>query len=188
MYKLLCALVGFFMISFTVSVGTGGTVSAADAGVTAGVDTVYVNGEVLTMNASNDIAQAVAVKGDKIHAVGSNSDIRALIGPNTRVVDLAGKTLLPGFIDAHGHFPESGVNALYRVNANSPPLDTTQSIPTSSPVCARKPRRHPRANGSRGSVMTIPCWRRRGIPPGMIWIRLAPSIPSGCLISPGILA
>ncbi len=80
------------------------------------------------MNATNDIAQAAAVKGDKIHAVGSNSDIRALIGHNTRVVDLAGKTLLPGFIDAHGHFPESGVNALYRVNAYNLPISTAQSI------------------------------------------------------------
>src|SRR5712692_2075128 len=128
MHKLLGAFVTCIVISFTMSVGAGRTVFAADTGVTAGVDTVYVNGEVLTMNATNDIAQAVAAKGDKIHAVGSNRDIRALIGPNTRVVDLAGKTLLPGFIDAHGHFPESGVNALYRVNANSPPIGTTQSI------------------------------------------------------------
>jgi len=128
MHKLLGAFVTCIVVSFTMSVGRVRTVFATDAGVTAGVDTVYVNGEVLTMNASNDIAQAVAVKGDKIHAVGRNSDIRALIGPNTRMVDLAGKTLLPGFIDAHGHFPESGVNVLYRVNTNSPPIGTTQSI------------------------------------------------------------
>jgi hypothetical protein len=80
MCKLLGVFVTCLVVSFIVSGGTGKRVSA-DAGVTAGVDTVYVNGEVLTMNATNDTAQAVAVQGDKIHAVGSNSDIRALIGP-----------------------------------------------------------------------------------------------------------
>ena len=72
------AFVTCIVVSFTMSVGRVRAVFATDAGVTAGVDTVYVNGEVLTMNASNDIAQAVAVKGDKIHAIGRNSDIQVL--------------------------------------------------------------------------------------------------------------
>jgi hypothetical protein len=128
MREILDALVLCAIISFVMIVVTDSTAFTGDAGVTAGVDTVYVNGEVLTMNATNDIAQAVAAKGDAIHAVGNNSDIRALAGPNTKVVDLAGKTLLPGFIDAHGHFPESGINTLYKVDVTSPPVGTTKSI------------------------------------------------------------
>ncbi len=102
--------------------------SAADSKATPEADTVYINGTVLTMNATNDVAQAVAVEGGKIKAVGSTSDIRALIGAKTRVVDLAGKTLIPGFVDAHSHFPESGIRALYRVDCNSPPIGTTRNI------------------------------------------------------------
>jgi predicted amidohydrolase YtcJ len=51
-----------------------------------------------------------------------------LIGPNTRIVDLAGRSLLPGFIDAHGHFPESGVQSLYQVDLSSPPVGTVRTI------------------------------------------------------------
>jgi predicted amidohydrolase YtcJ len=92
------------------------------------VSRVYLNGEVLTMNATNAIAQAVAVAGEKIVAVGQSEDIRKLAGPHTQVVDLKEKTLLPGFIDAHGHFPESGVNTLYKVDLNSPPIGVTHNI------------------------------------------------------------
>jgi hypothetical protein len=109
----------------------GGCVSltlGVEACQAADANLVYLNGEVLTMNTANTTAQAVAVTGDTISAVGSTEEIRALIGPSTNVVDLKGKTLLPGFIDAHGHFPESGVNALYKVDVNSPPIGTTKTI------------------------------------------------------------
>ena len=96
--------------------------------ITPGVDTAYVNGHILTLDAANSVAQAVAVEGDAIKAVGNNAAVRALIGPNTRLVDLAGKTMLPGFIDAHGHFPESGVRELYHVDVTSPPVGTVQNI------------------------------------------------------------
>ncbi len=64
---------------------------------------VFVNGRVHTVDPSNSVAEAVAVDGDRILAVGSNTSIRPLAGAGTRVVDLAGRTLLPGLIDSHCH-------------------------------------------------------------------------------------
>jgi predicted amidohydrolase YtcJ len=103
-------------------------VSVGPAPALVAVDAVYVNGTVITVDASDRIAQAVAVTGDRVQAVGTDADIKALAGPATRVVDLAGKTLVPGFVDAHSHFPISGQIALYRVDVNSPPIGTVRNI------------------------------------------------------------
>ena len=91
-------------------------------------DTVYLSGTVLTMDAENSVREAVAVSKGKILAVGMDAEIRAFAPDTTRVVDLTGKTLLPGFIDAHGHFPESGNMTLYSADLNSPPIGTMKSI------------------------------------------------------------
>ncbi|MEM8501136.1 MAG: amidohydrolase family protein [Pseudomonadota bacterium] len=66
-------------------------------------DTIFRNGAVYTMVEAQPWAEAVAIRGVEIAAVGSNKDIVSLIGPNTNVVDLHGKMLLPGFHDAHIH-------------------------------------------------------------------------------------
>jgi predicted amidohydrolase YtcJ len=85
-------------------------------------DSVYVGGTILTMNPANDEVSAVAVQGGRIVAVGDDATIMATVGDDTIVVDLAGKTLLPGFIDAHGHFPSVGNIALTMVDVQSPPM------------------------------------------------------------------
>ena len=64
---------------------------------------VLRNGKVVTVDAALPEAQAIAVRGDKILAVGSNADIAKLAGPNTRVVDAKGKLVIPGMIDTHAH-------------------------------------------------------------------------------------
>ncbi len=66
-------------------------------------DVVFVNGKIATMDAKGTFASAVAVKDGRILSVGSNRGIRKLSGPGTRVVDLGGKTVVPGLIDAHCH-------------------------------------------------------------------------------------
>jgi len=66
-------------------------------------DTVFVNGEVLTVDEAFSVVEAVAVSGNQISAVGTSADIRALAGASTRVIDLEGKTLIPGLIDNHNH-------------------------------------------------------------------------------------
>ena len=83
------------------------------------------------MDADNRIAEAVSVRDGIIEQVGTTAEISTLITDSTAVVDLAGRTLIPGFVDAHGHFPGSGQTA-FTVDLNSPPIGDTESIPSCS--------------------------------------------------------
>ena len=69
-----------------------------------GADIVLVNGKIVTVDDRFTVVQALAMKGNRITAVGKNTDIRKLAGANTRVMDLKGKTVIPGLIDGHSHF------------------------------------------------------------------------------------
>jgi predicted amidohydrolase YtcJ len=71
-------------------------------------DLVLRNGKIVTMNAAAPTAQAIAVRGDRIAALGTDADARKWIGPNTKVVDLKGQLAIPGFIEGHGHFTGIG--------------------------------------------------------------------------------
>jgi len=64
---------------------------------------IFTGGRVHTVNPRNDVAEAVAVGGGRIIAVGSDLAVRVLRGAGTRVVELRGRSLLPGFTDAHAH-------------------------------------------------------------------------------------
>jgi len=76
-------------------------------------ETIYHGGDIVTMDATQPTAEAVAVKDGKILAVGPHLDVEGEHkGATTRMVDLGGKTLLPGFIDAHGHLKNVGFQAL----------------------------------------------------------------------------
>ena len=88
---------------------------------------VFVNGEVLTMDPANAIAEAVSVRGERIDAVGSSEEILASTGPETEVYDLRGRTLMPGFVDAHGHFPGSGL-VIVAADLNSPPIGDIENM------------------------------------------------------------
>ena len=67
-------------------------------------DLVLLNGRVVTVDSARPEAEAVAVIGDRIAAVGSTEEIRARVGPETRVIDLDGRLAVPGFIEGHAHF------------------------------------------------------------------------------------
>ena len=69
-------------------------------------DTVYLNGKIVTVDSEFSLAEAVAIKGDRFQAVGSNSDVLDLVGKRTQKIDLGGKTVVPGLIEAHAH-PEN---------------------------------------------------------------------------------
>ena len=71
-------------------------------------DLIIQNAHVWTVDPSRPEAEAVAILGERIVAVGSSQQVEAWRGPNTRVVDANGKRLLPGFNDAHTHFDEGG--------------------------------------------------------------------------------
>src|SRR5258708_32039866 len=72
-------------------------------------DLVLINAKVLTMDASSSVAEAIAIRDGKILAVGSSASVKALIGTQTRVFDVAGKTVVPGLIDTHAHFKAAGM-------------------------------------------------------------------------------
>src|SRR5213082_944299 len=76
------------------------------SGITAGAETaerIFINGNIYTVNDKQPFAQAIAVKGDRIIFVGANADAEKSRGDKTRIVDLAGKTVTPGFTDSHCH-------------------------------------------------------------------------------------
>jgi predicted amidohydrolase YtcJ len=83
-------------------------------------DRIFTGGPVLTMNDAQPRAGAVAVKNGRIVAVGTPEEIAAYRGQGTEVTDLAGRALIPGFFDAHGHVTAGGVQAL-TANLLSPP-------------------------------------------------------------------
>jgi len=85
-------------------------------------DTVIVNAVVHTMDSSQPVAEAVAIYGNRIVAVGSSKDIRKLAGPKTRTIDANKRLLLPGFNDAHTHFLSGGfqLSSVDLREANSP--------------------------------------------------------------------
>jgi predicted amidohydrolase YtcJ len=91
-------------------------------------EVIYLNGAILTMDRNNSPAEALATMGDKIVSVGTTGAIQSLAGPATRIVDLAGKTLVPGLNEPHNHFAMYGVYALRMVNLQSPPLGAVSRI------------------------------------------------------------
>ncbi|TFV96177.1 amidohydrolase [Algoriphagus kandeliae] len=75
-------------------------------------DSVFINGIIYTVDESNPKVEAVAVKYGMIQAVGTTAEIQELVGENTEVIDLAGKTMTPGFIESHAHLMGIGYNKL----------------------------------------------------------------------------
>jgi predicted amidohydrolase YtcJ len=71
-------------------------------------DLVLTNGKVITMEAGVPDAQAVAIRGDRILALGPSADMKRYIGASTRVIDVNGQLVIPGFIESHGHFAGVG--------------------------------------------------------------------------------
>ncbi len=82
-------------------------------------DLVLTNGNVVTVDSKRPKAQAIAIAGDRIVAVGSNAEIQKHVGPKTQLLDLGGQLVIPGFIEGHGHFMGLGRSKLV--------LDLTQA-------------------------------------------------------------
>jgi hypothetical protein len=96
-----------------------------EAGV---ADLVLRGGKVITVDSGDRIVSAVAVAGNRIAAVGTDDEIARFIGPRTEVVDLRGRALLPGFIDAHTHVDGTAESEQFRVQIQVPPLAGTDEI------------------------------------------------------------
>ena len=89
---------------------------------------LYVGGSIVTMDPQNRVVEALAVDGDRIVSTGSRAELRAWAeDAGAEVIDLDGRTIVPGFIDAHGHYPGAGLAAVF-VDLNSPPIGSVESI------------------------------------------------------------
>ncbi len=97
----------------------------------------FLNGKILTMDKTNSIHEAVLLKNNMIVAVGSNEEIKKLIDEDTLVEDLQQQTMIPGIIDAHGHFPGQGLSAI-GVDLNSAPIGNVADIKTALTLIEQK--------------------------------------------------
>jgi predicted amidohydrolase YtcJ len=79
------------------------------------------------MDGESRVVEALGIEGQRIAAVGSETDVYTWAGDRSRIVDLGGRALLPGFIDAHGHFPGAGVFAVV-ADLNSPPIGGVENM------------------------------------------------------------
>ncbi|HEY7816617.1 MAG TPA: amidohydrolase family protein, partial [Vicinamibacteria bacterium] len=93
---------------------------------------VLRDGKVITVDPANRIAQAVAVDGNRIVAVGTDEEVARYIGPATRTVELGGRVLLPGFIDAHSH-----VEGLAESEHARLPIHIPHSLKTTGDILTR---------------------------------------------------
>lgn len=93
----------------------------------AGATQLYLNGIILTMVEAQPRAEAIAVRNGKILAVGSEDAVRSAAGQEAAIVDLQGNTLMPGFIDAHGHFTMT-LEFLAYDNVASPPVGPVKTV------------------------------------------------------------
>ena len=113
-----------FAFAFALAIGVGGCGPAA-AGPPA--DKILFGDNIVTMDPDQSTVEAVAVRGDTITAAGSLDDVMAFRGESTRVVDVGERALLPGFIDAHGHFLGAG-RALAALSLHAPPVGDVTNI------------------------------------------------------------
>lgn len=92
-------------------------------------DMIYYDGTIITINDAQPQVEAVAVKDGKILAVGTKDELLKSEGDATKLIDLEGRTMLPGFVDAHGHVMGGGLQAL-SANILSPPDGQVKDIPS----------------------------------------------------------
>jgi predicted amidohydrolase YtcJ len=83
---------------------------------TAPADMVLVNGQLITVDPKDSVAQALAIRQGKIIRVGTDREVRRLIGLKTSVIDLHGRAATPGLIDAHAHVLNSGLVELFEID------------------------------------------------------------------------
>ena len=92
-------------------------------------ETIYLGGSILTIDDQRPTAEAVAVRDGRILAVGNADTVLAYKDASTEILDLAGRSMLPGFVDSHGHVVMGGLQAL-SANLLAPPDGDVVDIPT----------------------------------------------------------
>ncbi len=108
------------ILAFTVGSLLAGPALAVAQDTAAKADRLLLNGKVITVDRKDNVQEAVAIKGQHILAVGSTADIQKLAGPHTEIIDLAGRTVTPGLLDAHAHFAHGGLSQLLNIDLSYP--------------------------------------------------------------------
>lgn len=101
---------------------------AQASGVQASETTVFTGGTVLTVDDEFSVAEAFAARGNKILAAGSEADVLAAAGPDATVVDLNGKVVLPGFVEAHAHLISGAMLATTSADLRVSRFETTEEV------------------------------------------------------------
>src|ERR1700704_4220625 len=96
------------IVVFALLAANGGMKIAILAQEKNAADVVILNAKVWTVDTAHPTAEAVAITGQFIEALGTSAEIRKWIGPKTKTIDAGGHTVLPGFNDAHVHFTSGG--------------------------------------------------------------------------------
>jgi predicted amidohydrolase YtcJ len=104
----MCKASGAILVGLVLSAAAPATGEEARPPVGKSADLVLLGGKIVTVDDRRPRAEALAVRGDRIIAVGDDPDVRHLIGDDTRVIDLAGRLAIPGLIEGHGHFVSLG--------------------------------------------------------------------------------
>ena len=100
------------------------------------MDLVLLGGNVLTMDGKDSRAEAVAVNGGKLELAASNAEVSKLVGPDTEVVHLSGRTVIPGFVDPHNHFSLTTFQPV-SMNCSVPPHNSVQGVLESLAAAAK---------------------------------------------------
>src|SRR5580692_8347151 len=79
-------------------------------------DLLLVNGKIIPQDAASSVSEAIAIEDGRIAATGSSEQLRKLAGPSTKVIDLGGRTVIPGLIDSHIHAIRAGFRYATEVN------------------------------------------------------------------------
>ena len=77
------------------------------------IDFALINGKVNTLNSEDDVAEAIAVAGGKIVSIGKTKEVESMLGSETEIYDVRGKTVLPGFIESHCHPSAAGLKMCF---------------------------------------------------------------------------
>ena len=122
-------------VVFGLAIATSGSLGLAslrDAAAApqqgAAPDLILHGGRIITVDAADRVLQAIAITNSKIVAVGSDADVLKLAGARTRRVDLKGRAVTPGLLDAHAHFSGSGGDALFVLDAGYPNVKSIKDI------------------------------------------------------------
>jgi predicted amidohydrolase YtcJ len=148
-------------------------VSAMMSAMADRADLIFTGGRVHTVNATNDVVPALAVGGGRVLLAGSDDAVSALAGPDTRVVELKGRSLLPGFIDAHAHLAGLGM-AEIAIDGKAPGM---QSIAALQRAVRERAAAQPAGTWIRGRGYDQSRLAERRHPNRLDWDTVAPDHP-----------